>query len=82
MLTLSLFCLLMDTDQKKYLFVEGLLFIWLKDHYFVMLICLVIYLQDLKTHIKCFKICYIFVNPTLLVKNYLCIYLIFYIILK
>ena len=47
-----------------------------------MLICLVIYLQDLKTHIKCFKICYIFVNPTLLVKNYLCVYLIFYIVLK
>jgi hypothetical protein len=47
-----------------------------------MLICLVIYLQDLKTHIKCFKICYIFVKPTLLVKNYLCVYLIFYKILK
>ena len=36
----------------------------------------------MKTHIKCFKIYYTFVNLALLVTNCLCIYLIIYIILK
>jgi hypothetical protein len=35
-----------------------------------------------ETHIKYFKICYIFVNSILLITIFFCIYLIIYIILK
>ena len=36
----------------------------------------------METHIKYFKICYIFVNSILLITIFFCIYLIIYIILK
>jgi hypothetical protein len=39
-------------------------------------------IYNVETHIKCFKICYIFVNLILFVTNCLGIYLIIYIILK